>query len=37
MIAILNGLDVEPPAVGAGMTRSQLAAVRARPLNERSP
>jgi len=37
MIAVLDGLDVEPPAVGAGMTRSQLAAVRACLLNERSP
>jgi hypothetical protein len=44
MIAVLNGLDVEPLLLdveplllGAGVTRSQPAAVRARLLNERSP
>ena len=37
MIAVLDGLDVEPLLLGAGVTRSQLAAVRARLLNERSP
>jgi hypothetical protein len=35
--AVLDGLDVEPLLLGAGVTRSQLAAVRARLLNERSP
>jgi hypothetical protein len=37
MIAVLDGLDVEPLLLGAEVTRSQLAAVRARLLNERSP
>ena len=36
MIAALV-LDVEPLLLDAGVTRSQLAAVRARLLEERSP
>ena len=37
MIAVLDGLDVEPLLLGAGVTRPHLAAVQARLLNERSP